>query len=105
MPNVYRLDTSVPEMWPNVVLKPAIQIVDHCIEEILSDDPMLCTQIRDKLNKMKAEVKMITDDNDLFISGQYFCEICQVSISGGHSYQSHLLSKKHKYQQQQLEMK
>lgn len=99
VPNVYRLDTTHPERWNEAVRDKAIQIVDRTVEALLTDDESTREEIiRHHLTPLLMP-KTATEnaEDDAFISAQFFCDICQTSISGGKSYQMHLKSKGHRF--------
>ena len=55
----------------------------------------LLTQHREPLE----DLENADGDDDAFISGQFTCDLCQLAISGGRSYQTHLRSKGHRARQ------
>nr|XP_027197124.1 tRNA dimethylallyltransferase-like isoform X2 [Dermatophagoides pteronyssinus] len=108
VPNVYRLDTTNLDEWNEKVLDHSIWIVDQYLQASIST-PSKCEQIFHSLDqlairKMPNSNDDNNDENDSFISGQFYCDICQIRISGGKSYQEHLQSKKHRYQIQQSKL-
>lgn len=98
VPNVYRLDTKEPAQWNEQVRDKAIFIVDNAFKVMHCNDQKDVERIlKEKLNPLRIKIKVTTDD-DYFISGQFYCEICKKMISGGNSFKQHLDSKSHKSQ-------
>ena len=98
VPNVYRLNTTRPDQWAEEVFSRATDIVDQTIESLLTNDESGKEEIVKKLNALSTprdQTEKIEDDQ--FVAGQFFCDICQVAVSGGKSYQMHLKSKGHKF--------
>lgn len=95
VPNVYRLDTKDPEQWNEQVKNKAIFIIDNALKAIHCNDEKEVERIlTEKLNPFRIKMKLKADD-DYFISGQFYCEICNKMISGGNSFKQHLNSKSH----------
>lgn len=103
VPNVYRLDTTFPDRWDIDVLDKSIRIVDLTIEALASTEERIRIAIwNESLNPLAAaRLENDEDLDDSFISGQFYCDICQCSVSGGKSYQMHLNSKGHKFMAKQ----
>ena len=83
VPNIYRLDTSSPELWRQQVLEPSIAIVNAFI----------------KGNPVPSHIKPVpkTEINENY-SKLFVCDICEKRLSGFVAYESHMKSKGHKYQ-------
>ncbi|KAH9516385.1 tRNA dimethylallyltransferase [Dermatophagoides farinae] len=101
VPNVYRLDTTNLNEWNEKVRDHAIRIVDHCLRA--QSKPLEREKIHSLLDELAIRRMASNDDSnadqsETFISGQFYCDLCQVQISGGKSYKEHLQSKKHRYQ-------
>jgi len=97
VPNVYRLDTTDPDEWPEKVYQKAIQIVDANVEALLTKDQTRKGEIYQEILNPLAEEPLANKEQDSFISAQHFCELCEMKISGGKGYQEHLASKGHKW--------
>ncbi|KAH9422180.1 tRNA dimethylallyltransferase [Dermatophagoides pteronyssinus] len=82
VPNVYRLDTTNLDEWNEKVLDHSIWIVDQYLQASIST-PSKCEQIFHSLDqlairKMPNSNDDNNDENDSFISGQFYCDICQI---------------------------
>lgn len=82
VPNIYRLDTTSPELWQQNVLQPSIDLISAQLNG------------RPSPNHIKSEPKInVAKDN----AKLFPCDVCKKQISGLVAYESHLKSKGHKY--------
>lgn len=99
VPSVYRLDTTQPELWESLVRDRSLEIVRHnCVamfDHSLSHEERshLVNNVLSPLSIRPSEP--ISCEQDRFISGQFKCDVCQIWISGGGSFEKHMRSKKH----------
>ena len=97
VPPLYRLDTSRPDRWQEDVYERAVELVEATARQDEDEEARrLLTQQREPLEDLQNDDP---SGDDAFISGQFTCELCQVAISGGRSYQMHLRSKGHRAEQ------
>lgn len=98
VPNVYRLDTTQPDQWDEKVNARANLVIDLALQAFyeLTDTEMIKSINADKLGSLKVQPKVTSLEEDQFVAQQFWCEICQVNVSGGKSYEQHLASKKHR---------
>ncbi|KAH9402199.1 tRNA dimethylallyltransferase [Tyrophagus putrescentiae] len=93
VPPFYRLDTSRPDRWHEDVYGRTVELVEATARQDEDEEARrMPTQQREPFK----DLKNADGDDDAFISGQFTCDLCQVAISGGRSYQMHLRSKGHR---------
>lgn len=95
VPAVYRLDTTTPERWQEDVLEKAVAVIEAVRTKDDEASRRFLSELREPVNHSAA-------DDDTFIAGQFFCDLCEMAVSGGKSYQMHLKSKGHRAKQAAL---
>lgn len=82
VPSIYGLDTSKPSEWDDIVLKPAIDVLQSFIDE--------------KESTLKPLPKIITVREGMNEETSHFCEVCDRLFIGDYQWEMHFKSNKHK---------